>query len=160
MGYRTVAISSSSTKKALALQLGADSYIDESAEDAVQALLKLGGADMIVSTAPTSESAWKMLGGLAFEGKLVAVSLPADKAPLTPGKSSYLFLLEKKMSLVLCNWILGVANGVLNPFASRFKPEEAIDPWVSRRRRERLQRDDRLFGQEWYQEYCGEVPDG
>lgn len=86
MGYRTVAISSSSSKKELSLRLGADVYIDESTQDAVEELQKLGGADMIVSTAPTSAGAWKMLGGLAFEGKLVVVSLPTDVAPLSPCK--------------------------------------------------------------------------
>lgn len=86
MGYRTVAISSSSAKKDLSLNLGADYYIDESTQDAVKELTKLGGANMIVSTAPKSAGVWKMLGGLAFEGKLVAVSLPMDNAPLSPGK--------------------------------------------------------------------------
>ena len=38
MGYYTVAISSSSTKKDLAFQLGANAYIDESKDDAVAEL--------------------------------------------------------------------------------------------------------------------------
>lgn len=84
MGYRTVAVSSSGSKKELSLRLGADVYIDESSQDAVEELQKLGGADMIVTTAPTSAGAWKMLGGLAFEGRLVAVSLPVEPAPLSP----------------------------------------------------------------------------
>ena len=89
MGYRTVAISSSGVKKDLALKLGADYYVDESTQDAAAELQKLGGAAEIVTTAPSSSSAWKMLDGLAFEGKLLVLSLPLDTAPLSPGKLSY-----------------------------------------------------------------------
>ena len=85
MGYRTVAISSSSSKKDLSLRLGAEIYIDESTQDAVQELQKLGGAEMIITTVPNAADTWKMLGGLAFEGRLVVVSVPADAAMLSPG---------------------------------------------------------------------------
>lgn len=52
MGYRTVAISSSDKKKDFALKLGANDYIDSSKEDAAEALQKLGGASLVVVTAP------------------------------------------------------------------------------------------------------------
>ncbi|KIP05952.1 hypothetical protein PHLGIDRAFT_516955 [Phlebiopsis gigantea 11061_1 CR5-6] len=85
MGYRTVAISSTGSKKDVAVSLGADYYIDESTQDAVAELQKLGGAAEIVTTAPSSAAAWKMLDGLAFEGKLLVLSLPLDTgAPLSP----------------------------------------------------------------------------
>lgn len=44
MGYRTVALSSSSAKASLASQLGADDYIDTSKVNVVDALQKMGGA--------------------------------------------------------------------------------------------------------------------
>lgn len=85
MGYRTVAISSGGAKRELALRLGADVYIDESTQSATDELAKLGGADVILSTAPSSAAVLAMLPGLAFEGRLLAVSLPADTAPFSPG---------------------------------------------------------------------------
>jgi D-arabinose 1-dehydrogenase-like Zn-dependent alcohol dehydrogenase len=85
LGYRTVAISSSAGKRDLALSLGADEYIDESAQNAVEELQKLGGADVIVCTAPSTESTLRMVQGLAFEGKLLAISMPLDAAQFSYG---------------------------------------------------------------------------
>jgi propanol-preferring alcohol dehydrogenase len=53
MGFRTVAIGFGSDKEHLALKLGAHIYIDAKAEDAGAALQKLGGADVILATAPS-----------------------------------------------------------------------------------------------------------
>jgi len=54
-GYKVVALSSSDSKKKLATELGADVYVDGSKEDQGEALTKLGGADLIMCTAPSSE---------------------------------------------------------------------------------------------------------
>jgi propanol-preferring alcohol dehydrogenase len=54
-GWKTVALSSSDSKKDLAKELGADVYVDGSKEDQAEALTKLGGADLIVCTAPSAE---------------------------------------------------------------------------------------------------------
>ncbi|KAI8955661.1 alcohol dehydrogenase [Xylaria longipes] len=78
MGYRTVALSSGSSKRDFAHQLGAHEYIDTSKEDPVKALQALGGAAMIVSTAPNPKSVGPLLGGLQAGGKLVVL------APLGP----------------------------------------------------------------------------
>lgn len=123
MGYRTVAISSSSSKKELSLRLGADVYIDESTQDAVEELQKLGGADMIVSTAPTSAGAWKMLGGLAFEGKLVVVSLPTDVAPLSPS-----MLCAKRLTIT--GDLIGDADDCAETIA--FSNKHGIKPTVEK----------------------------
>lgn len=48
MGYRTVALSSSGSKKDFAHKLGANDYIDGSKEKHSEALQKLGGAALIV----------------------------------------------------------------------------------------------------------------
>ncbi|CAL8574074.1 hypothetical protein XPA_000047 [Xanthoria parietina] len=74
MGYRVVALSSSSAKEQFAKDLGASEYIDGSKEDQAEALQKLGGASMIVSTAPSPETIGKLVGGLAFVGKLVILA--------------------------------------------------------------------------------------
>ncbi|KAL8805560.1 MAG: hypothetical protein Q9200_005379 [Gallowayella weberi] len=66
MGYRVVALSSSGAKKQFAKDLGADDYIDGSKEDHAEALQKLGGASLIVSTSPSPESIGKLVGGLGL----------------------------------------------------------------------------------------------
>lgn len=55
-GFRTAAISSGASKRALAEDLGADIYIDASAEGPAEALQRLGGAQVILATAPDGPS--------------------------------------------------------------------------------------------------------
>lgn len=78
MGYTVVALSSGSDKKGFAMQLGAHHYVDTSAEDAAEVLQKLGGADMIVSTAPNGKVVSPLVAGLGPLGNLVVL------APLGP----------------------------------------------------------------------------
>jgi D-arabinose 1-dehydrogenase-like Zn-dependent alcohol dehydrogenase len=52
MGYRTVALSSSDSKRDFANKLGATDYVDGSKEKTIDALQAMGGADLIVVTAP------------------------------------------------------------------------------------------------------------
>lgn len=74
MGYTVVALSSGSDKKHFAKQLGAHHYVDTSAEDAAEVLQKLGGANMILSTAPNGEAVSPLIAGLAPLGKLVVLA--------------------------------------------------------------------------------------
>ena len=71
MGYRVVALSSSGEKKDFAMKLGAHDYIDGSKEDTVEALKKLGGATLVVSTAPNAKVMGPLLGALNAAGKLL-----------------------------------------------------------------------------------------
>ena len=74
MGYRTVALSSSGAKEKFAKDLGAHVYIDGSKEDHAEALQKLGGASLIVSTAPDGPNLGKLVGGLGVLGKLIILA--------------------------------------------------------------------------------------
>jgi len=74
MGFRTVALSSSSNKKDFAKELGATDYIDTSKENAAEALKKMGGASLIVVTAPNPELMGPLVDGLAFRGKLLILA--------------------------------------------------------------------------------------
>lgn len=74
MGYKVVALSRGNDKNDFAKQLGAHEYIDTSAEDPVKALQKLGGADMIVATAPNPKGISPLVSGLAPRGKLVVLA--------------------------------------------------------------------------------------
>jgi propanol-preferring alcohol dehydrogenase len=82
MGFRTVAIGSGPDKQHLATKLGAHIYIDAKAEDAAAALQKLGGADVILATAPSGTAIGSLLPGLAVRGKLVVVGVSGDAIPL------------------------------------------------------------------------------
>lgn len=73
-GYRVVALSRDSKKEKFARQLGAHEYIDGSKEDIGGALQKLGGASLIVSTAPDKASITPLLSGLGIKGKLLILS--------------------------------------------------------------------------------------
>merc|ERR1712071_152936 len=80
-GWKTVALSSSDSKKDLAKELGADVYVDGSKEDQAEALTKLGGADLIVCTAPSAEIIKKLVPGLAVNGTLLILAvMPEDLA--------------------------------------------------------------------------------
>jgi D-arabinose 1-dehydrogenase-like Zn-dependent alcohol dehydrogenase len=82
MGFRTVAIGGGPDKEHLANKLGAHVYIDAKAEDAAVALQKLGGADVILATAPSGSAIGSLLPGLAVRGKLVVVGVSGDAIPL------------------------------------------------------------------------------
>jgi alcohol dehydrogenase, propanol-preferring len=82
MGFRTVAIGAGPDTDHLANKLGAHVYIDAKAEDVAAALQKLGGADVILATAPSGAAIASLLPGLAVRGKLVVVGVADDAIPL------------------------------------------------------------------------------
>ena len=75
MGFRTVAISRGDDKKALAEELGAHEYIDAKENDAAEALRKLGGAQVILATAPSAAAIQSVIGGLSSRGRLMIVGV-------------------------------------------------------------------------------------
>lgn len=75
MGYRTVAIARGPDRAEPAYQLGADHYIDSTAQPAGAALAELGGADLILSTASTTEPVEELLSGLALHGQLTLLGI-------------------------------------------------------------------------------------
>jgi len=74
MGYKVVALSSTGAKEKFAKDLGAHAYIDGSKENHAEALQKMGGAAMIVSTAPNPDIMGDLVNGLCPRGKLVLLS--------------------------------------------------------------------------------------
>jgi len=79
MGCRTIAISRGDEKKALAEELGAHEYIDAKASDPAQALQALGGADLILATAPSGAAIESVFGGLGKRGRLLIVAATGEK---------------------------------------------------------------------------------
>ncbi|MBZ9729134.1 alcohol dehydrogenase [Salegentibacter sp. JZCK2] len=84
MGMRTVAISTSDSKKELAKELGAHHFINARQRDAAEELQKLGGAKLILATAPNSEAITSVVGGLGTDGKLLMVAATGDPIEVSP----------------------------------------------------------------------------
>ncbi len=103
MGFETVAINRGNDKEVLAQKLGAHHYIDSIAQDAVVELQKLGGARVILATAPNAQAISALVDGLAPGGLLLAPAAPAE--PLTIGVFS---LIMKRSSIA--GWYSGTAR--------------------------------------------------
>jgi propanol-preferring alcohol dehydrogenase len=89
LGYKVAAIARGSDKAQQAMQLGADHYIDSSAEDPGTALRKLGGAAAIIATAASGPSMSPLASGLAPRGRMVVVGAAPD--PISVQTSDLIF---------------------------------------------------------------------
>lgn len=74
MGYRVVALSHDNSKKDFAKQLGAHEYISTEGHDPSEELMKMGGAALIVVTAPNPKTVTPLTGGLAPGGRLLILA--------------------------------------------------------------------------------------
>jgi len=83
-GYRVAAIGRGPGKAALAKKLGAHYYIDSAAADAAAELQKLGGAAVILSTAPSGKAMSSLVGGLGTNGTFLIVGAPTDHIEVPP----------------------------------------------------------------------------
>ena len=83
-GYKVAAIGRGTENAALAKKLGAHVYIDSQATNPVEALQQLGGAQVIVATAPSSKAMSALIDGLAPNGKLMVVGAGPDAIEVTP----------------------------------------------------------------------------
>ena len=84
MGYRTVAIGRGQDKEPLALKLGANRYLDADAVDVAKELASLGGASVILATAPNSKAMSDLVDGLGVGGKLIVVGASPEPISVTP----------------------------------------------------------------------------
>src|SRR5207245_7055469 len=73
MGYRTVAIGRGKDKEPLALKLGAAEYLDTDAVKVAEKLNDMGGASVILATAPNSKAMSDLIDGLGVRGRLRVV---------------------------------------------------------------------------------------
>src|SRR6202451_4613647 len=83
-GYKIAAIGRGSENAALAKKLGASVYIDSKATNAAEALQKLGGAQVILATAPSSKAMSELINGLGPNGKLVVIGATFDPIEVAP----------------------------------------------------------------------------
>src|SRR5580698_9501942 len=83
-GYKVVAIGRGSENAALAKKLGASVYIDSQATNAAEELQELGGARVILATAPNSKAMSELVNGLGPNGKLIVIGVTFDSIEVTP----------------------------------------------------------------------------
>ena len=121
-GYKVAAIGRGSENAALAKKLGASVYIDSKATNAAQELQKLGGAQVILATAPNSKAMSELIDGLGPNGKLMVIGATFDPIEVTPTTAHFWKSNDSR---------LGVGN------ASRFRGHAAL------RRTDRRASDDR-----------------
>lgn len=79
-GYEVAAISRGTDKEALARKLGAHHYIDAQKDDPAAVLKAMGGAKVILATAPNAKTISALMGGLCSGGELIIAAV--DTEPL------------------------------------------------------------------------------
>jgi D-arabinose 1-dehydrogenase-like Zn-dependent alcohol dehydrogenase len=83
-GYEVVAIGHGPETAALAKKLGANVYIDSGSMNAAEELQKMGGARVILATAPSSKAMSALIDGLGPNGELMVVGAASDPIEVTP----------------------------------------------------------------------------
>jgi D-arabinose 1-dehydrogenase-like Zn-dependent alcohol dehydrogenase len=78
MGFRTVAIGRGADKQTLVRKLGAHEYIDSATANPTDALQKLGGARVILATAPDGKAMSALIDGLSADGTLMVIGVGPD----------------------------------------------------------------------------------
>lgn len=83
-GYKVAAIGRGPENEALAKKLGANIYIDSQTTNAAEALLKMGGAQVILATAPSSKAMSELFNGLGPNGKLMVIGAAFEPIEVSP----------------------------------------------------------------------------
>src|ERR1700761_4692041 len=83
-GYKVAAIGRGTENAALAKKLGASVYIDSKATKAAEELQELGGARVILATAPSSRAMSELIDGLGPNGKLMVIGATFDPIEVSP----------------------------------------------------------------------------
>jgi D-arabinose 1-dehydrogenase-like Zn-dependent alcohol dehydrogenase len=102
-GFRVAAIGRGKDKEELARRLGAHLYIDGATADPSAELTRLGGARVVVATAPDSAAMAQLVGGLGAGGTLLAIAVAMDPLPMAPAQ-----LIGKRQSIL--GWPAGTAK--------------------------------------------------
>jgi D-arabinose 1-dehydrogenase-like Zn-dependent alcohol dehydrogenase len=83
-GYKVAAIGRGSENAPLANKLGASVYIDSKSTNAAEELQKLGGAQAILGTAPSSKAMSELIDGLGPNGRFMVIGAAFDPIEVTP----------------------------------------------------------------------------
>lgn len=134
MGFKTIALGRGKEKEALATKLGAHRYIDTDAVDGAAELQKLGGARVILGTAPNAKAISALVDGMSPDGNLLVPAAPND--PLTV---SMVPLIAGRRSV--SGWYSGTARDSqdtlefsalagVHPMVETFPLEQAADAYA------------------------------
>jgi D-arabinose 1-dehydrogenase-like Zn-dependent alcohol dehydrogenase len=123
MGFEVVAISRGAGKEKFARELGAQHYVDSGREDFVEAMQSLGGARVILATAPNAKAISRLVPGLGVEGNLMIVGAPFD-----PIEISVIDLIS--MSRRVQGWPSGTATDSTDAVA--FARAHGIRPMIEK----------------------------
>lgn len=85
MGFRVIAVGRGEHIQQDVLALGAHLYVDTQTVDAVEAIRKLGGAQVILTTITDSAAASALINALAPKGKFMVVGVGKDPLTIAPG---------------------------------------------------------------------------
>ncbi|HLI62304.1 MAG TPA: alcohol dehydrogenase [Terriglobales bacterium] len=83
-GYKVAAISRGKENAELARKLGAHYYIDSRATKVAEELQKLGGARVILATAPSGKSKSALVDGLGTNGKMMVLGASPEPIEVSP----------------------------------------------------------------------------
>ena len=83
-GYKVATIGRGPDNALLARKLGASAYIDSQSTNVAEELEKLGGARVILATAPSSKALSELSDGLGPNGKLIVIGVTFDPIAVTP----------------------------------------------------------------------------
>jgi D-arabinose 1-dehydrogenase-like Zn-dependent alcohol dehydrogenase len=103
LGFRTAAISRGKSKEKLARELGADIYLDSDDGPIAEQLTALGGARVILATAPNGKAIAEVIEGLGPNGLLILAAAPGGTMEVSP-----LALIMRKRSIQ--GWYSGHAR--------------------------------------------------
>jgi D-arabinose 1-dehydrogenase-like Zn-dependent alcohol dehydrogenase len=120
-GFRTVAIGTGKDKKSLAVKLGAEMYIDAASQNVAQELTALGGARVILATAPDGKAMGTLIDGLGVDGKLLLIGAAAEPFAV----SSFQLLVARKS---IVGWLSGTAKD--SEDALKFAAANSIRPMI------------------------------
>jgi D-arabinose 1-dehydrogenase-like Zn-dependent alcohol dehydrogenase len=95
MGFKTIALARGKEEEELVKRLGAVQYIDNRSQNSVEELNKLGGAKVILATAPSGKAMSQILGGLAVGGKIVIIGASDEPIEVNP-----LLFIQGRRSLI------------------------------------------------------------
>lgn len=123
MGFLTVAIGRGKDKESLARELGASHYIDATEENAADALQGLGGARVILATAPDGKGISSLVDGLGINGTLLIVAAPSDSVSVNA-----VTLIMKRASVQ--GWPSGTAKDSEDTL--RFSALTGVRPMIER----------------------------
>jgi alcohol dehydrogenase/propanol-preferring alcohol dehydrogenase len=84
MGFEVAALSRGTDKEEMAFELGADHFIDTVNEDPAERLQQLGGARVILATAPNSQAMTSVVDGIGRGGKLLVLAATMEPIEVSP----------------------------------------------------------------------------